>query len=69
VLERWPLDIKALSRELRARDVGTVDIKKRGVDLTPEQVRPRLKLKGSQRATVVLTRLEGDHAALLVEPA
>ena len=69
VLERWPLDIKALARELRARDVGTVDIKKRGVDLTPEQVRPRLKLKGSQRATVVLTRLEGDHAALLVEPA
>ncbi|SEJ17151.1 THUMP-like domain-containing protein [Demequina mangrovi] len=69
VLERLPLDVKALARELRSRDVGTVDIKKRGVDLTPEQLRPRLRLKGSQRATLVLTRLEGRHAALLVEPA
>ncbi|WP_062383971.1 THUMP-like domain-containing protein [Demequina iriomotensis] len=69
VLERLPLDVKALAKELRARDIGTVDIKKRGVDLTPEQLRPRLKLKGSRRATLVLTRLEGRHAALLVEPA
>ncbi|WP_062466984.1 THUMP-like domain-containing protein [Demequina maris] len=68
VLERLPLDVKALARELRARDVGTVDIKKRGVDLTPEQLRPRLKLRGSRRATLVLTRLDGRHAALLVEP-
>ncbi|WP_062528675.1 THUMP-like domain-containing protein [Demequina rhizosphaerae] len=68
VLERLPLDVKVLARELRARDVGTVDIKKRGVDLTPEQLRPRLKLRGSQRATLVLTRLEGRHTALLVEP-
>ncbi|WP_062517620.1 class I SAM-dependent methyltransferase [Demequina gelatinilytica] len=68
VLERLPLDVKVLAKEMRSRDVGTVDIKKRGVDLTPEQLRPRLKLKGSQRATLVLTRLEGRHAALLVEP-
>ncbi|WP_062463134.1 class I SAM-dependent methyltransferase [Demequina soli] len=68
VLERLPLDVKVLARELRARGVGTVDIKKRGVDLTPEQLRPRLKLKGKERATLVLTRLEGQHAALLVEP-
>ncbi|WP_062518717.1 class I SAM-dependent methyltransferase [Demequina silvatica] len=67
VIERLPLDVKVLAKELRARDVGTVDIKKRGVDLTPEQLRPRLKLRGSGRATLVLTRLEGRHAALLVE--
>ncbi|MDN4475024.1 class I SAM-dependent methyltransferase [Demequina sp. SYSU T00192] len=68
VLERLPLDVKVLARELHARDIGTIDIKKRGVDLTPEQLRPRLKLRGSGRATLVLTRLEGRHAALLVEP-
>lgn len=68
VLERLPLDVKVLARELRARDVGTVDIKKRGVDLTPEQLRPRLKLRGARRATLVLTRVDGRHTALLVEP-
>ncbi|WP_296665580.1 class I SAM-dependent methyltransferase [Demequina sp.] len=69
VTDRLPLDVKVLARELRARDVGTVDIKKRGVDITPEQLRPRLKLKGSRRATLVLTRIAGHHTALLVEPA
>ena len=69
VTDVLPLDVKTIARELRARDVGTLDIKKRGVDLTPEQLRPRLKLKGSARATLVLTRLEGRRAALLVDPA
>ncbi len=69
VLERFPLDVKVLARELRARGVGAVDIKKRGVDLTPEQLRPRLRLEGDARATVVLTRIAGRHAALLVDPA
>lgn len=69
VIEQLPLDVKRLAAALRARDVGAVDIKKRGVDLTPEQLRPRLKLKGSRRETVVLTRIAGRHAALIVEPA
>lgn len=68
VLERLPLDTKVLARELRQREVGSVEIKKRGVDITPEQLRPRLKLKGRERATIILTRLEGHHAALLVDP-
>ncbi|WP_062380544.1 THUMP-like domain-containing protein [Demequina pelophila] len=68
VLDRLPLDVKVLKRDLRARGVGRVEIKKRGVDLTPEQLRPRLALKGDAAATLVLTRLDGRHAALLVEP-
>ncbi|MDN4490057.1 SAM-dependent methyltransferase [Demequina sp. SYSU T00068] len=68
VIETLPLDVKRLAAALRARDVGAVDIKKRGVDLTPEQLRPRLKLKGTRRETLVLTRVAGRHTALIVEP-
>ena len=48
--------------------MGTLTIKKRGVDVVPEQLRRRLGLSGSVPATVVLTRVEGRGAAFLVEP-
>lgn len=68
VLEALPFKVKRLAAALRARDAGSVDIKKRGLDVTPEQLRPQLKLKGSQRATVILTRVAGSRMALIVEP-
>jgi hypothetical protein len=37
------------------------------VDVDPATLRTRLALRGSQSATVVLTRVAGRHAALLVE--
>ncbi|GMA36282.1 class I SAM-dependent methyltransferase [Demequina litorisediminis] len=46
VLDTVPLKAKAIASALRARGVGTVDIKKRGVDITPEQLRPQLKAQG-----------------------
>jgi hypothetical protein len=67
VLERFPLDVKTLKRELRARGVGTLEIKKRGVDVDPAQFRTRLALAGEGSATLVLTRVAGARAALLVE--
>ena len=67
VLERYPLDVKTLKRELRARGVGTLEIKKRGVDVDPAQFRTRLALAGEGSATLVLTRVAGARAALLVE--
>lgn len=68
VLEMMPFKIKNLAAALRAKNVGAVDIKKRGVDITPEQLRPQLKLKGSERATVIITRVAGQRVALIVEP-
>jgi hypothetical protein len=68
VLESLPYSVKRLSSALHARHVGTVDIKKRGIDITPEKLRPQLKLRGDTRATVILTRLAGRHQALIVEP-
>lgn len=68
VLEEVPYHEKALRAALRARDVGALTIKKRGVDVVPERLRARLRLRGSRSATLVLTRVAGAGRAYLVEP-
>ena len=68
VLDVIPLKVKLLKAYLRERNVGRVTIKKRGTSITPEQLRPQLALHGSQEATVVLTRIAGQHSAIIVEP-
>jgi hypothetical protein len=67
VIERFPIDVKTLKRELGARDIGTLEVKKRGVDVDPAAFRHRLGLRGSQSATLILTRVAGDRVALLAE--
>ncbi len=67
VLEVLPASEAALKKELKRRDIGTLEIKKRGTDVDPAALRRRLALKGSVSATVVLTRVDGVHRALLVE--
>jgi len=67
VIERFPLDEKLLARELAARDIGTLEIKKRGVDIDPARLRPRLKLRGNSSAVLILTRIAGARAAILAE--
>lgn len=68
VLESLPYREKQLKAALRERGVGRLTIKKRGVDVVPEQLRKRLGLRGDNEATVVLTRVAGGGIALLVEP-
>jgi SAM-dependent methyltransferase len=68
VLETLPYKEKALRAALRERDIGRLTIKKRGVDVVPEQLRKRLALQGDQEATIVLTRSAGKGIALLVQP-
>ncbi len=67
VIERFPLDEKLLARELAARDIGTLEIKKRGVDVDPARLRPRLKLRGDSSAVLFLTRIAGARTAILAE--
>ena len=68
VLEELPYREKALRAALRERGVGTLTIKKRGVDVVPDQLRKRLALTGDNEATIVLTRVAGHGTALLVRP-
>jgi SAM-dependent methyltransferase len=67
VLEVLPTDEKKLRLALAERKIGTLEIKKRGVDIDPATLRTRLKLKGPHAATLVLTRAAGHKVALLVE--
>ena len=68
VLEELPYKEKALKAALRERGIGRLTIKKRGVDVVPEELRKRLALSGDQEATVVMTRVAGKGTALLVRP-
>jgi hypothetical protein len=67
VVEELPFREKPMRAALVARDVGTLTIKKRGVDVVPEQMVKRLRLKGSQTATVILARIDDGARAFLVE--
>jgi len=68
VLAELPYREKQLRAALRERGVGRLTIKKRGVDVVPEQLRKRLDLRGTEEATIVLTRVAGQGTALLVRP-
>ena len=66
VLDRLPLDLKTLRRELGPR-YGALEIKKRGVDVDPAEFRRRLGLRGQGSATLILTRVAGARVAILAE--
>lgn len=61
----FPLDLKTIATEMKARDIGTLEIKKRGVDIDPAEFRKKLKLSGPNSATLVLTRVGEDRKAIL----
>lgn len=67
VLERWPLKRAAIARGLAERGIGTVEIKKRGVDIDPAEFRRALKPTGDGAATLILTRVGSERVALLAE--
>ena len=68
VLEELPYREKQLKAALRERGIGRLTIKKRGVDVVPDELRKRLALAGDEEATVVLTRVAGQGTVLLVQP-
>ncbi|MFG2818876.1 SAM-dependent methyltransferase [Kitasatospora sp. NPDC048365] len=59
-----PYNVKKLKALLRERKVGTVVIKKRGMSITPEELRRQLKPTGPNTATVILSRT--DHGPLMM---
>jgi hypothetical protein len=68
VLETLPLDELTIRKALAQRGIGKLEIKKRGVDITPEELRPKLKLKGEGAATLILTKVGDARRALIVQP-
>jgi hypothetical protein len=62
VLEQLHYSERRLRQALSARDIGAVEILVRGVDVDPDALRARLRLRGSQPVSVVIARL-GSGAA------
>jgi len=67
VREQLPSDVKGLAKALRERGVGTLEIKKRGVDVDPAALRTKLKLKGEASATLLITRIGSKRLTLLAD--
>jgi hypothetical protein len=67
IRETLPLDVRSLKKELASRGIGSLEIKKRGVDIDPAALRGKLSLKGTQNATLILTRLGEKRVALLAD--
>jgi hypothetical protein len=62
VLEELNYSERRLRQALSARDVGAVEILVRGVEVDPDALRARLRLRGSQHVSVVIARI-GSGAA------
>ncbi|SMD20365.1 THUMP-like domain-containing protein [Kibdelosporangium aridum] len=65
VIEYGRYSEKSLRQLLAKHDVGRLEILVRGLDVDPNALRPRLKLRGEAEATVVLTRIGHTPTALL----
>ncbi len=63
VLRQLPFDERRLRRELAALDCGALEILVRGVDADPDALRRRLRPRGTQPLSVVLTRIGSGGAA------
>lgn len=67
VLQVLPLRTRALAQHLKARHIGQLEIKKRGVDVEPEKLRRELKLRGDNAATLIITPIAGRPTAILAQ--
>ena len=63
VLDELSFSERRLRQALSARDAGAVEILVRGVDVDPDALRRRLKLRGSSAVSVVITRIGSGTAS------
>jgi SAM-dependent methyltransferase len=63
-----PFGLKPLAAELRRLDVGAADFRRRGLAGDVDDLRRRLRLRGSRSAVVLLTRVQDKPWALVCFP-
>jgi hypothetical protein len=63
VLDEVAYSEKRLRQVLSAHDAGAVEILVRGVDVDPDVLRRRLKLRGSRQVSVVIARIGSGTAS------
>ena len=62
-----PYKLAEIKKWVREENIGTLEIKKRGVDVDPETLRKSLPLKGRNQATLIITRLGDKRVALIAQ--
>jgi hypothetical protein len=67
VRQRLPFHLKALRAWVRQAQIGVLEIKKRGFDVDPAELRRRLRLTGPNSATLVISRTPVGAIAAIVE--
>jgi hypothetical protein len=67
VRESVPYSTKNVQALIRGADLGTLEIKKRGIDVDPAALRTTLPLEGTGTATLILTRIAGIKTAILAD--
>jgi hypothetical protein len=65
IIEWLPFNLKRLRARLRTLDAGTVTVKKRGAPLDTDTLARQLSSTGTHPLVVVLTRVQGQRAALI----
>lgn len=60
-----PYNLKRVKELVAGADVGSLEIKKRGIDIDPAGLRKELSLRGSGEKTLIVTRRRGDRIAIL----
>lgn len=65
VLDSLPWRVKDIAARLRELDIGSVDIRRRGLAGDVEQTRRQLKLNGNKRATLAMTRVNDKPWCLI----
>lgn len=68
VIDQMAVTEKVLRAALAAHDCGSLEILVRGLDIDPDKLRKRLKLKGSKPLALILTRIGRAGTAFLCEP-
>ena len=67
VLDILPLDLRKTIKVLGKLDVGTVEVKKRGIETVTAAQFARMKIDGPNTATVILTRLGRTRVAVIAK--
>lgn len=62
-----PYAVKTVKRWLRDHQVGTLEIKKRGLDVDPATLRDRLRLSGPAAATLIVSRTPRGAVAVVAQ--
>ena len=68
LIDNLVFDRKKLKAYVRENNIGILEIKKRGSDISPEELRKQLAPKGEGAATLIVTRVGDAHRVLVAQP-